>query len=208
MKFEKLNENKLRIIVSTQDLIEKHIDFHSFMSSSLESQDIFLDMLDMAEKEVGFITKNYKVRIEAFAMNNEDFIFTVTRLADKNEKEPTKLNKIKFKRKKVTNLAEQSVYKFSSFDDFCNFSLALQNSSIKNINNACKAIMLYTYKDSYYLVFSNINKEYKYQNKLSSLLTEFSTYINNSELYVCKLRECGKIYFKNNAIKTCQKYFS
>ena len=25
MKFEKLNENKLRIIISSQDLIEKHI---------------------------------------------------------------------------------------------------------------------------------------------------------------------------------------
>ena len=75
MKFEKLNENKIRIIVSTQDLIEKHIDFHSFMSNSLESQDIFLEILDKAEKEIGFVTKNYKVRIEAFAMNNEDFIF-------------------------------------------------------------------------------------------------------------------------------------
>ena len=53
MKFEKLNENKLRIIVSTKDLIEQHIDFHAFMSSSLETQDIFLDMLDKAEKEVG-----------------------------------------------------------------------------------------------------------------------------------------------------------
>ena len=80
MKFEKLNENKLRIIISSQDLLDKHIDFHSFMSNSLETQDIFLDILDKAEKEVGFITKNHKVRIEAFAMNNEDFIFTVTKL--------------------------------------------------------------------------------------------------------------------------------
>jgi adapter protein MecA 1/2 len=208
MKFEKLNENKLRIIVSTKDLIEQHIDFHAFMSSSLESQDIFLDMLDKAEKEVGFITKNYKVRIEAFAMNNEDFIFTVTRLTDKYEKEPTKFSKVKFRRKKITTSLQQSVYRFSSFDDFCNFSLAVKSFDIKNINNSCKSIVLYTYKNHYYLVFSNINAEYKYYKKLFSLITEFSTYVNNSELYACKLRECGQVYIKNNAIKTCLKYFS
>lgn len=133
MKFEKLNENKLRIIVSTKDLIEQHIDFHAFMSSSLETQDIFLDMLDKAEKEVGFITKNYKVRIEAFAMNNENFIFTVTRLTDSREKEPMKLPKVKFRRKKVTASLQQSVYRFSSFDDFCNFSLAVDSSAIKTL---------------------------------------------------------------------------
>lgn len=207
MKFERLNENKLRIIVSSQDLIEKHIDFHSFMSNSLESQDIFLDILERAEKEVGFVTKNYKVRIEAFAMNNEDFIFTVTRLSDKNEKENLKQNKLKFKRKKTVNSVSQSVYKFSCFDDFLAFASSLQNSNIKNIGALSKSIVLYTYKDNYYLVFSNMNNQYKYYEKLFTLLTEFSSYVNNSELFASKLSECGKIYFKNNAIKTCQKYF-
>ena len=208
MKFEKLNENKIRIIVSTQDLIEKHIDFHSFMSSSLETQDIFLDILDKAEKEIGFVTKNYRVRIEAFAMNNEDFIFTVTRITEKNEKEPNKHGKIKFKRKKVAASVKQSVYRFSCFDDFCKFSSAIKNSAIKGINNSCKSIILYTYKNYYYLVFSDINTDYKYYNKLFFLITEFSTYINNSELFARKLNECGKICLKNNAIKLCEKYFA
>jgi negative regulator of genetic competence, sporulation and motility len=141
-------------------------------------------------------------------MNNENFIFTVTRLTDSREKEPMKLPKVKFRRKKVTASLQQSVYRFSSFDDFCNFSLAVDSSAIKNINNSCKSIVLYTYKNYYYLVFSNINVEYKYYNKLFSLITEFSTYVNSSELYACKLRECGQVYIKNNAIKTCLKYFS
>lgn len=207
MKFEKLNENKLRIIVSSQDLIEKHIDFHSFMSNSIESQDIFLDILDKAEKEVGFVTKNYKVRIEAFAMNNEDFIFTVTRLSDKTEKENLKQNKLKFKRKKTVNSVKQSVYKFSTFEDFLLFVSSIQNFNIKNIGTLSKSVLLYTYKDNYYLVFYNINEQYKYYNKVFTLLTEFSSYVNNSELFSSKLSECGKIYFKNNAIKICQKYF-
>lgn len=207
MKFEKLNENKLRIIISSQDLLDKHIDFHSFMSNSLETQDIFLDILDKAEKEVGFITKNHKVRIEAFAMNNEDFIFTVTKLSDKNDKEIYKQTKLKFKRKKTENSILQSVYKFACFDDFLSFTASLKNSNIKNIGIFSKSVILYTYKNNYYLVLNNINEQYKYNKKIFTLLTEFSSYINNSELFASKLVECGKIYFKNNAIKTCQKYF-
>ena len=207
MKFEKLNENKLRIIISSQDLLDKHIDFHSFMSNSLETQDIFLDILDKAEKEVGFITKNHKVRIEAFAMNNEDFIFTVTKLSDKNDKEIYKQTKLKFKRKKTENSIFQSVYKFACFDDFLSFTASLKNSDIKNIATFSKSVILYTYKNNYYLVLNNINEQYKYNKKIFTLLTEFSSYINNSELFASKLAECGKIYFKNNAIKTCQKYF-
>ncbi len=54
MKIEKLTENKIRIILDIQDLKEKNIDLHSFMSDSIESQDLFYDMLDKAEKEVRF----------------------------------------------------------------------------------------------------------------------------------------------------------
>lgn len=86
MKFEKLNEDKIRITLSSQDLAEKDIDFHSFMSNSIKSQDLFLDILEEAEKKVGFVTKDYKVRIEALAMNDGDFIFTVTRFSRKQRK--------------------------------------------------------------------------------------------------------------------------
>ena len=54
VKFEKLSDNKIRIILSIQDLTEKHIDFHSFMANTIESQDILLDMLEEAKKESGF----------------------------------------------------------------------------------------------------------------------------------------------------------
>lgn len=52
MKIEKIAENKIRIILDSHDLEEKNIDLHTFMSDSIESQDLFYDMLDKAEKEV------------------------------------------------------------------------------------------------------------------------------------------------------------
>ena len=70
MQIEKLNENKIRITLNLDDLKENNIDLHSFMSNSIESQDLFYTMLDKAEKEVGFETKDYKLMIEALAVPN------------------------------------------------------------------------------------------------------------------------------------------
>ena len=75
MQIEKLSENKIRITLNLEDLKEKNIDLHSFMSNSIESQDVFYDMLDKAEKEIGFETKNYKLMIEALAVPERKIYF-------------------------------------------------------------------------------------------------------------------------------------
>ena len=73
MEIEKITENKIRITLNMQDLQEKNIDLHSFMSSSIESQALFNEMLNKAEEEVGFETKDYKLMIEALAIPNRKF---------------------------------------------------------------------------------------------------------------------------------------
>ncbi len=70
MKIEKLNEDKIRITLNMEDLSERDIDYHAFMSNSIESQNIFFDMLDTADKEVGFNTDDCKIMIEAIALKD------------------------------------------------------------------------------------------------------------------------------------------
>ena len=95
LKIEKLNDDKIRITLNLEDLKEKNIDFHSFMANPLESQAVVLDMLDVAEKEVGFVTKDYKITIEALATSTGTFVLTVTR--DKSTTPPKKKVHIKEK---------------------------------------------------------------------------------------------------------------
>ena len=100
MRIEKISDNKIRFILNMEDLEEKNIDFHSFMANSIETQDLFLDMLDKAEEEVGFKTENYKLMIEAIATSDGKFILTVTRIAEEVDKKTTKKS-INAKRKNV-----------------------------------------------------------------------------------------------------------
>lgn len=208
MKIEKLNENKIRITLNTQDLIDKNIDFHSFMSNSKESQNLFLDMLDEAEKKVGFITKDYKLRIEALAMSDGNFILTITRFGKSldNTLKSAKNNKLKIKRKNFDITSEHLIFKFDSFDAFCEFSKFISNLDISQAIS--KKMVLYLYKNSYYLYLDNADIIEQDLHRLFTVVTEFGTYIDNADLFARKLIECGKVIIKNNAIKTCNKYFN
>lgn len=75
MRFEKLNEDKIRVTLSYEDLVEKDIDFHVFMANPIESQDLFFDVLNEAEKKIGFSTKDYLIRIEALALASREVCF-------------------------------------------------------------------------------------------------------------------------------------
>lgn len=205
MRFEKLNEDKIRITLSHEDLIKKNIDFHSFMSNSIDSQDLFFDMLKEAEKEIGFVTKDYLIRIEALAMACGDFILTVTRtLPDKTKNNIRK--KVHIKRKNVKLDSSQFIYYFANFEDYCSFAQFFNKSGFKS-SNLAKNILLYEYKNGYYLSINGINLEYPNLKKLFSCITEFATFVNHSEVFASKLSESGKLIMKHNAIKTGIKYF-
>lgn len=208
MKFEILNENKIRIILNNQDLLEKNVDFNSFMSNSVEAQNLFIDMLAEAEEKVGFITRDYKIKIEALAMEDGDFIVTITRFGKKDEITPYpshKGKKITAKRKSIDLSSDSVIYSFDSFDDFCLFSSYI--SKIKNYTTIAKSTVLYEYNSSYYLLFSKLNLEHPYIRNFYTLITEFATHVNNSDLFAHRLYERGSIILKNNAIKTCSSYF-
>lgn len=207
MRFEKLNENKIRIILDSQDLAKNNIDFHDFMADPIESQTLFFNMLNEAEKEIGFITKNYNIKIEAFQIAGSDFVLTITRSLPEGITNSDTKKKIRVKRKKLELNNRNVVYCFNNFDDFCNFSAFLNNNNIK-LNSIAKNISLYEYKEEYYLIFSNINLECLELRKVFSSIAEFGTYVGNADLFKQKIIENGKKIMKNNAIKTAIEYFS
>ncbi len=210
MKFEKVNENKIRITLSMHDLEEKDIDFHDFMSNSLETQDLFLDMLEEAEEKIGFKTRNCKVKIEALAMTEDNFILTVTKvLPDTLRKHfyvsPKK--KVNARRKSSSLQSTNLIYKFNSFDDYCNFIEFLLNNDLKDSNKIAKEVYVYTHKNYYYLVLCNLNTKYEKLAKFYTAITEFGSYIVNPDLFMHKLNEVGIVFMKNNALKKSFLHF-
>ena len=217
MKFEKLSDNKIRIILTMQDLTEKHIDFHSFMSNSIESQNILLDMLEEAKKETGFDPEDSNLKIEALAMADTNFIFTITKVysdttitAEKAEAiEKFSKRKFTIKRKSLSPVSTtQAVYMFNCFDDFCNFLHFLNKGhNISEIADLADDVLLYSYKDCYYLLISNVHTNMASKINFYATVTEFAKCISNSKGFASKLCECGTLIMKNNALEIGFKHF-
>ena len=206
MKIEKLNDDKIRITLNLDDLKENDIDLHTFMSNSIESQELFLGMLDKAEKEVGFVTDDCRIIIEAIATNGGNFIFTITRVATESDK-PTK-QKFKIKRK-VSNIdTKKAIYCFNTFDEFCCFCDFLKHNLQNALNKFAKHVSLYTYNEKYYLVITNIFAEIDFLRSFCSSIIEFAHFVPEANLFESKLKEYGTIIMKNNAFDICIKYFS
>ncbi len=206
MRFEKLSNDKIRIILDLQDLEDNDIDYQSFMSNSSDSQKLFMEILDEAEEQIGFITKDYKLMIEALATIDGDFIITVTRsLPDFDIASAYKKRTIKAKRKSNKLTTDTIIYEFNNFDDIFDFVLLLKNLNISGLNAFTKDFALYTYKNNYYLVMDNIDKNFEDIKTFLCALTEFGKSINNSNLFKSRLNEYGTLLVKNNFYKALSK---
>ena len=206
MRFEKLSNDKIRIILDLQDLEDNDIDYQSFMSNSSDSQKLFMEILDEAEEQIGFITKDYKLMIEALATIDGDFIITVTRsLPDFDIASVYKKRTIKAKRKSNKLTTDTIIYEFNNFDDIFDFVLLLKNLNISGLNAFTKDFALYTYENNYYLVMDNIDKNFDAIKTFLCALTEFGKSINNSNLFKSRLNEYGTLLVKNNFYKALSK---
>ena len=178
------------------------------MEKPIESQKLFLEMLLKAEKEVGFYTEGYKLLVEAFSSPDGLFVFTITKYI---EKPTTPSNKPKVtpkkKIKKVNPKSNTSIYKFSSFEEFCEFCTAMHNIANFQPKKLAKNIALYLFNDTYYLILSNINTESIHIPAFYSTISEFASLASHSETFKMKLLEHGKAIMKRNAIETGIKYF-
>ena len=207
MKIEKLNENKIRIFLNSDDLKEKDIDIHTFMSNSIETQKIFLDMLEEAEKTVGFKIDNYKILIEAIALSNGNFVLTVTKSENEKENEKHKYKNLHIKRKTTDLKNKDAIYCFSSFEEFCTFCNLFANESVVNRKTFCKKCSLYLYNENYYLMLNDFNFSMDFTKIFFNTIIEYASLVHNTNLFKGKIQEYGKSIIKNNALNVCLKYF-
>lgn len=197
MKFEKLTENKIRIILDSFELEQNNITINSFLTRSKETQNMFFNLLEEAKNEIGFNTTDCKVKIEALSAPNNKFILLITKIEDLS------INKrfVKTKIKEIKNINKKlCIYKFKTFDDYCEFIHIVQNSSQLSTLDFAKNISLYTYNNTLYLVLQNLYEDSISLSFFNSIIIEYAKYICNPEINLAQIMEKGTLFIKNNAI--------
>ena len=194
LKIEKLNENKLKITLSIDDLEERNIDLQSFIYNSPESQDLFWDMMQEAEKEYGFDVDESMIYVEASSSGPGMFTLIVTKSDSvlnnqTTAKTKSKTKTIQKKRKNIDIDAQKVLYLFQSFDDVCDFCKTI------DIENLFKNT-LYELDNEFYLETDSMPFKQ---------ILDFASIVKPTDMAIGRLNEYGTIIASDNALQQIGK---
>ena len=165
MKIKKINNDKLKIILSSNDLDEKNIDIYSFLAKPIESQNLFFEILDLAEEKFDFAIENNRAIIETISLDdNNIFVLTITKLR----------NEI------CTYNCNSKAYYFEDVNDLLNFYSVLEKANLEIIKSH-----IYQFEDKYYFLLDEKNKY------LENFLLEFAHPLKDFSLLQDILTEYG-----------------
>ena len=204
MKFEKINDNILKVFLS-YDEISTWANLSDLLSDSNTARGSLIEILEKAESIVGFNTCNHKIKIYAQTLENGDYSFTFTKLI--HIKKSVKKVKPKKVLKAKTAKSTFSVYKFNTLYDFEDFCFCLKNKKVSYLNRLCKSSSLYKYSDSYFLICDGINENHQSIALFYSIITEFAKFYTNRLAFKNTLQEYSTPVIKNNALIAGQKLF-
>lgn len=194
MKFEKLTESKIRISVSLKDMESTNISAKNIFSNSADSQKLLNNLIAKAEKELSFKTDNAELLVEAIALSNNEYAFTITKLLN-DQNWCTKAN-------------ELFIYKFETFDDFINLCNFLKNFDFLCLTEISKDFSLFYCKGTYYLSFIETDNSSIVINYMKTFFDEFGKNVSNTVGIDGILNEYGKVIFSKNALLKCLNSFN
>lgn len=194
MKFEKLNDTKIRIILSSKDMELNNISTENILSNSANSQKFLETIINQAEKELNFKTEDSQLLVEAVLPSSEECIFTITKLLGEDVCRKNYINSF--------------IFKFDKFDDFVSLCIFLKNFSYLNLKGFSKNFSLIFYNDTYYLKLIEIENSSIITDYLKTLFEEFGQDVSLSAGIEGILNEYGKVVFSKNAIQKCLYSFA
>lgn len=201
MKIERVGENKIRIFVSYDDLEERDIDLETFNYNSPETQELFWDLMEQAEIELGFEAQESQLCIEAVSDVDHGFVITITRVEEESEFESIqKFIKNRYRKKDLSPKKKASkvcstllVYAIDGFDDFCELCSHL-NPLFSGRSRA------YSLDGAYYLVFGAVEDNVTNRKQFDSILGEYGDKMQNVDFLEGYLNEYGKKLISDNAV--------
>ena len=168
MQVHKINNNKVKVILNSSDLLEKNIDIDSFLSNSEESQEFFFFFFSLVENKYSFDIEDNKAIVEAISLENNIFILTITKLLND-----------------VTQNSSSSIFVFSSLENIFELYYLIKKEKKYDLNK----LYIYQITDSYYVFTDESNHNFqnfllehsyscKYSNTLKDILLEHGKRVN------------------------------
>lgn len=199
MKFNLVNDDKLQIIISKEDMAKHDMQKWDLAPHTPDAQKLFYEILEEAREACGFdVGNNAQLMIEAYPMTGESLLLTVTKLKGGQPRLPFDLDIEGLGQALMDELgiedelpeiqAEEAVYRFETLEDVIQAAHLLKPSYDG-------ASQLLRYESFYYLVLQE--KEWLTDSG-AAVLMEFGDEIRTvSEFFV----EHGQMVMAERALE-------
>ncbi len=122
MRFELVSENKIKIEISKEDLIEYDMKIVELAYGSDKAKEFFHEVMEKAYEELGFNVNNIPILVEAIPVSLEEICIYVTKVTDPNELE-----------NRISNMPNENIIEKKSVDfDVLRKKLELAKENIIN----------------------------------------------------------------------------
>jgi adapter protein MecA 1/2 len=200
MKIERLNQDKIRIFLTFDDLLERGIQKEDMWREIPKVHELFSEMMDQAYTELGFDASG-PLAVEVFALPAQGMVVIVTRgkVHVKPEDRAQEEEDDDVYELEVT--LEQSdvvLYSFRDFEDVIAVSKQLRDANLTDEGR------LYSYNGKYMLAFEPVGVELPRYHAIIALLAEFG---EAASVTTAVLDEYGKLIVPEKAVAEICTHF-
>jgi adapter protein MecA 1/2 len=200
MRLERLNQDKIRIFLTFDDLLERGINKEDIWHDIPKVHDLFNDMMDQAYSELDFEVSG-PVAVEVFSLPAQGMVVIVTRgkgyFDESQEEKDGDLDDEFYELEVTLDESDDVLFSFKELDDLIRVSHKLQPFIEEG--------RLYHYNQKYLLLFEDVTLEESVYELMIAILSEFGEPSMTSK-YV--LDEYAKVIIENGAIQTICKHFN
>ncbi len=196
MKIKKINEDKVQIIITNQDLEERDFKKWELMPLSPKTQELFQDLLDMAYEECGFeIEDDSQLMVEAYPLSVDSIAVVMTKVRSNGGSEY--LNLFLPHHQEVDDEDEDEILKIErgpkqvwSIPDLEICSQLCSRIDPEVLENSA----LYKYREKYFLALAILPKM---QHEVTAMLGEYGTWVPFDEVF---LKEYATVIIEREAV--------
>jgi len=191
MKVEKVNDNKVKIILSFEELEMRNITINDIEKNNSAARNLFTSLIEENNLDEDFGCEDVQLFIEASSDNTNTFILTITKtdylpdISDYSKNENKMLYRV-----------DSRLFEFNSLDTILDFCKIAKDENLFFGKNS-----LYKYEDKYFILFSDNAIKNKKFIKTFVMISEYTSRYFSYDLYYKTLIEKGKIIVENRALQ-------
>ncbi|ACT01032.1 MULTISPECIES: genetic competence negative regulator [Paenibacillus] len=202
MKIERLSQDKIRIFLTFDDLLERGIQKEDMWREIPKVHDLFSEMMEQAYSELGFDASG-PLAVEVFALPAQGMVVIVTRgkMNGHSDERATDDEDTEDEIYEMEVTMEQSdivMYSFRDFEDVINVCKQLQAASLTEDGR------LYSYNGKWILALEPALIETARHNAVIALLAEYG---EATSVTYAMLEEYGKVIMPSQAVREICTHF-